>query len=322
MDLRLYSGSAHPLLSASVAKALGARLGPCRLDRFPDGELSVQIGESVRGHDVYVIQPTSPPANENLMELLLMIDALHRAAAGRITAVIPYFGYARQERRAIGREPITARLVADLLTAANADRVLAVDLHAPAVEGFFDIEVDQLTAVPVLARHLAPRVTSASILVAPDLGAMKLVDRYAKLLRLPTALVLKRRVHVDSETQVEVRALVGDVTGRTPVIVDDMIATGATIHECVGALLDAGARPQIIVAATHAVLVGSALQYLSDEAISEVVVSNTVPIPPEKWLGKMSVVSAADLLARAISRLHRNESVSALTSLTLSQIPA
>jgi len=302
------------MLADAVASTLGIGLGLCRLDRFPDGELSVRIEESVRGQDVYIIQPTCPPVNDNLVELLLMIDALRRAAAGRITAIVPYFGYARQERRATGREPITARLVADVLTSAGLDRVLMVDVHAPALEGFFDLEVDLLTAASELAGQLARRKGPESVLVAPDVGAVRRVDRFADLLHLPTALMLKRRVSSDSDSQVEVRAFVGEVRGRQPIIVDDMIATGSTIHECVGALLDAGALPRIIVVATHAVLVGPALQNLGHEAIKEVIVADTIPIPSCKRLPKMSVVSVAGLLAEAIRRLNHDQSLSALSA--------
>lgn len=317
MELIVFSGSASPLLAASVSQKLGRPLGACRLQSFPDGEVSAQIEQSVRGRDVFIIQPTSPPVNEHLMELLVMIDALHRASAQRITAVVPYFGYSRQERRATGREPITAALVANLLATARADRVVTIDLHAPAIEGFFDIWVDQLTAVPLLVHHLKQRPRPGSVLVAPDVGAVKRADRHARLLHIPTALALKRHHYDHDGTGVEVYGLVGEVAGLYPIIVDDMISTGTTIHGCVEALLKAGSRPEMTVVATHAVLVGQALRYLSNPAIREVVVTDTVPLPPEKRLDMMTVVSVADLLAEAIYRLNQDESISALTFASL-----
>jgi len=309
MGLQVYSGTANPALAAEIAARLGVPLGRRILGRFADGETHVQIQESVRGEDVYVVQSTCPPVNEHLMDLLIMIDAFRRAAAGRINAVIPYFGYSRQEKKSTGREPITARLVADLLTTAGANRVVSIDLHTPAIQGFFDIWMDHLTAVPLLSAYLAARPRPNTVVVAPDVGRAKMADRYAQALHVPLVVMHKRRPRPDVAV---VKAVVGDVRDTSPIVIDDMIATGGTVEECVEALVAEGARPDVRVAIVHPLLVDGAVERLRHPAIGEVVVTDTVPVPPEKRLANLTVLTVADLLAETIRRLHENRSISEL----------
>jgi ribose-phosphate pyrophosphokinase len=251
MTLTVIAGSANVPLAASISAALGVK--PCErvIQRFPDGELHVDIGESIRGHDVYVIEPTSLPVDEHVMELLFLADACRRAGAARLTAVVPYFGYARQDRRASGREAVGARVVADLIEPAGFARVVAIDLHAPAIEGFFHIPLEHLSAATLLAE--AVRTTTDTVIVAPDLGAVKLAERYQALLHVPVVVLHKTRV---SGSEVSLRSIIGDVKDRAPLIVDDMITTGATIEAAVKGLLEAGCKPEVSVVATHALFVG------------------------------------------------------------------
>lgn len=310
MGLRVYCGTANPALASTVAAHLGVPLGQRELRRFSDGEVFVQIQESIRGEDVYIVQSTCPPVNEHLMELLIMIDAFRRAAAGRITAVIPYYGYSRQEKKGTGREPITARLVADLLAAAGVDHVVSLDLHTPAIQGFFHICMDHLTTVPLLSSYLASRPRKHGVVVAPDVGRVKLADRYAEMLGMPLVVLHKRRPRPEVATA---KVVVGDVRGASPIIIDDIIATGGTILECVESLLEAGARPDIRVAVVHPLLTDRATERLSHPAISEIIVTDSVPVPPEKQLERMTILSIADLLTRAIRGLHENESLSEIS---------
>jgi len=282
------------------------RLGAASVHRFPDGELHVAVRDSVRGHDVYLIQPTSPPFEVHFLELVLLADSCRRAGAARLTAVIPYFGYARQDRRAEGRESVAARVIADLLAAAGFTRVIAVDLHSPALEGFFPFPVEHLTAVPALADGLEPDADAT--VVAPDLGAVRLADRYGQILELPVAIVHKTRV---SGSEVAVRGVTGEVRERAPIIVDDMISTGATIAAAHGALRHAGCRTEVTVVATHALLVSDAVERLRVLGLRHLVVTDTVllPLPPRLPL---RVVSVAPLLADAIRRLHEGRSLADL----------
>ena len=305
-ELALISGSAHPGLAREIAESLGVTLGPATITRFPDSELYVRVEFSVRGKDVYVIQPTCAPVNENLVELLIILDALRRASAGRITAVIPYFGYARQDKKIAGREPITARMVADMLTTGGADRILTIDLHSAQIQGFFDIPVDQLTAVGVLTEHMRMWDLRDSLIVAPDAGRVVMAGEYASRLGLPVAIVHKRRIGPE---RTEAAYVVGDVASRHPIIIDDMISTGGTIIRAMDALLERGAAEDVRVVATHGVLVGGAMELLAHPAISEVVVTNTIPIP-ENAIENLRVVSIAPLLAEAIRRIHTDRSVS------------
>ena len=308
-DFRLFSGRANPEFSKEVAAILDVELGRISIRQFPNSETSVQIEESIRGTDIYVIQPTCEPANDHLMELLLTIDAMKRASARQITAVIPYFGYARQDHKTTGREPISAKLVADLLTTAGANRVVALDLHASQIQGFFDIPMDHLTAVATLVNYFREKRIENGVIASPDVGRAKLAEKYMDMLELPLALMHKRRSGVGGQ-QVEFVELVGDVAGKTPIIIDDEIATGGTIYKQVEALSKAGANPSYI-SVTHPVLVGSALERLSHPGIQEVVVTNTIPVPAEKQLhGKIKVLSIAPLVAEAILRIHQHRSVS------------
>jgi len=307
--LGIYAGTANPELAADVAQRLGQPLGKLVVKRFSDGEVHVQIEQSIRGQDVYIIQSTCPPVNENLMELLVIADAFHRASAGNITLIIPYYGYARQEKKATGREPITAKMVADLLTTVGADRVVSIDLHAPAIQGFFNIAMDHLTAVPIIINHLLPRLRPDQVIVSPDVGRVKLADSFSRALDIPLVVLHKRRA---GHEQAEIRGVVGDVADKSPIIIDDMISTGGTMAEAVQAVLGAGARPEIAIAAVHPLLVGPAIERLKHPAIKEVIVTDTIPVPPEKRLGKLSILSVAGLLAETIHRLHENRSISAL----------
>ncbi len=308
-DFRLFSGRANPEFSKEVAAILDVELGRISIRPFPNSETSVQIEESIRGTDIYVIQPTCEPANDHLMELLLTIDAMKRASARQITAVIPYFGYARQDHKTTGREPISAKLVADLLTTAGANRVVALDLHASQIQGFFDIPMDHLTAVATLVNYFREKHIENGVIASPDVGRAKLAEKYMDMLELPLALMHKRRSGVGGQ-QVEFVELVGDVAGKTPIIIDDEIATGGTIYKQVEALSKAGANPSYI-SVTHPVLVGSAIERLSHPGIQEVVVTNTIPVPAEKQLnGKIKVLSIAPLVAEAILRIHQHRSVS------------
>lgn len=308
-DFRLFAGRANPGLAKDIASILGVELGKISIGTFPNSETRVQIEESIRGTDSYIIQPTSEPANENLMELLITIDALKRASAKQITAIIPYFGYARQDHKTTGREPISAKLVADLLTTAGASRVMAIDLHVPQIQGFFDIPMDHLTAVTTLTNYFREKNIENGVIVAPDVGRAKLAEKYTDILRLPLAIMHKRRNGKDGQ-DVKFVELVGDVKDKTPIVIDDEIATGGSIFEQAQALAEAGAKPAY-VSITHAVLVGPALDRLQHKSIQEVVTTNTIPVPAEKQLeGKIKVLSIAPLLAEAILRVHQHRSVS------------
>jgi ribose-phosphate pyrophosphokinase len=315
----LFHGSANPDLAAAVAKELRIEISPCAIERFPDGEIHVQVSESVRGRDAYIIQSTCTTfnattqqmlsVNENMMELFIMLDTLHRANAARVTAIVPYYGYARQDRKVVGREPITAKLVANLLASSGASRVLSVDLHSPAIQGFFDIGMDHLTAMHILARHVRQTNLTDAVVVSPD--TVKRADAFANLVNLPLAILHKRRA---TATSVRIHSVIGDVQGKRPVIVDDMITTGGTLRRAADALLEAGAQPDMTVVATHPVLIDNALDQLDHPAIKHIVVSDTIPVSFEKRrrLPTLEVVSLAPLLAEAMVRLHRGQSISAL----------
>ncbi len=310
-DPILLHGSASGELARNVAKAMGIPLSNRDLGKFPDGEIHVRVDDSVRGRDAYIIQSTCPPVNEHLMELFIMIDTLRRASAESVTAIIPYYGYARQDRKVVGREPITAKLIANLVSAAGADRVLCVDLHSPAIQGFFEIGMDHLTAVHSLARYIRGLNLADAVVVSPDTGGVKRADTFAGLLGLPLAILHKRRS--DAE-QVNIQAVIGDVRGKRAILVDDIIATGGTIVKAADALLRAGALPDITVTATHAVLAGNACKLLSQPAIKRIIVTDSVPIAPaiREQLPSLQIVSLAPLLADAIWHLHRKESLSIL----------
>ena len=308
--LKLYTGSANPELAHEIAALLGLEVGPVRIANFSDGEIYVQIQESVRGADVFLIQPICHPVNYHLMELFIMLDAFKRASARQVTAVIPYFAYARQDRKAQGREAITAKLVSDLLTTAGATRVVALDLHAPQIQGFFNILVDHLFATPVLTRWMATKKSGddSLVIVSPDVGGVTRARVFAKKLDAPIAIIDKRRT---KHNIAEVLHIIGDVSGKTAVIVDDMIDTAGTITEVAKLLVKEGAT-DVYAAATHAVLSGPAIDRIVGSPIKELAVTNTIPLPPEKRLSNVTVLSVADLLAEAILRIHEDLSVSTL----------
>lgn len=306
-ELKVFTGSAHVSLAEAIAAQIGVGLGDMQVGRFSNGEVRVLIRENVRGCDVFVVQPICDPVNESMMELLVMLDAFRRASPQRVTAVIPYYGYARQDRKTSGREPITAKLVANLLTTAGADRILTMDLHAPQIQGFFDIPLDHLTGVPILARYFQEKGLEDGIVIAPDAGGGNRARELAERLNLPIGFVDKRRPEPGVS---EVMHIIGKVQGRSCVIVDDMIDTGGTISEAAVALLARGAK-EIYVACTHPVLSGPGVERLSRAPIREVVVTDSIPLRPEAN-GRFRVLSVAPLLGEAITRIHEDESVSLL----------
>lgn len=310
MRLTLIAGSAHRTLAQAVAGRLGTQLADCEPRRFPDGELHVELRESVRGADAYLFQPTGPPVDVHLIELLLLADAARRAGAARLTAVVPYFGYARHDRRAGGREPVAARLVADLIRTAGLERVVAVDLHSAALEGFFSVPLEHLSAVPILASAASPWARADGVVVAPDLGATKLAERYADRLGLPVAIVHKTRL---SGEEVRVQRITGDVRERAPFVVDDMISTGGTIEAAAGALLAAGCASEITVVATHGLMVGQAEERLAGAGVRRLITTDSVPPRPAGRLA-WQVVSLDALLAETVGRLHRDESLADLVA--------
>jgi len=309
--LMLLGGRAYPQLLAEVADCIGIEPTPARLYDFANGEIMVRFLESVRGCDAFVLQSHTAPINQWIMEHLIMVDALKRASAKRITVVMPFFGYARQDKKSAGREPISARLVADLFATAGADRLMAVDLHTAQIQGFFDGPVDHLFALPILADYLAAKLDVNHVtVVAPDAGRVRVCERWTDRLGTPLAMIHKRRdPHVAN--QVKVFEVVGQVAGRTCILVDDMIDTGATIANAAEILFAQGAA-QVIVTATHGVLSGNAVDLLKNSAVSEVIVTNTLPIQPEKQFDKLTVLSIAPLIARAITEVFSQGSVTSL----------
>ncbi|MGD8453747.1 MAG: ribose-phosphate pyrophosphokinase [Phycisphaerae bacterium] len=309
-DIRVFSGRGNPALADHIAEYLGLPLGRVLLDEFPDGEISLKLFEDVRGRDAFVVQSTCPPANTNLMELLIFIDCLKRASAQRITAVIPYFGYARQDRKDEGRVPITAKLVADLLTKAGADRVLTLELHAAQIQGFFDIPVDNLSAQPVLSAHFESLNLEPLTLVSPDVGNAKQSRVYADRMNASLAIIDKRRI---SGTETSSMAIIGDVKDRNVLMIDDIIATAGTVLQACRLVRQHGAK-RIIVAATHGVLCGPAVDRLAEAPVDHVVVTDTIPVPEavRARLKNIAILTVSELLGEAIRRIHRNESVSSL----------
>ena len=306
--LRIFSGTANPQLAEEVANHLNRPLGRIGIRKLPDSEIHVLIEELVREDDVFIIQPCSEPVNDNLMELILTIDAFRRASAHNINVLIPYFPYARQDRMARGREPISARVVATMLETIGASRVIYVDIHAEATQGFFTIPVDPLSAMTVFAEHIQTLDLVDPVVVAPDVGRAKLAGRFARLLDLPLVLMHKRRTSFSST---ETTAIVGDIEGKTPIIFDDIIAGGSVLAQAQN-LVDAGARPEIILTITHPVLLPSALEQLDAPYIQKLYVTNTIHVPPEKQHPKLEILSIAPLLAEAIFRIHSGESMSPL----------
>ncbi|WP_062379731.1 ribose-phosphate diphosphokinase [Demequina pelophila] len=309
--LVLAGGRAHPDLVEAVARHLGIDVLPTTAYTFANGELYVRFGESVRGADAFVLQSHAAPINEAIMEHLLMVDAMKRASAKRITVIVPSYGYARQDKKHKGREPISARLMADLFKTAGADRVMSVDLHTSQIQGFFDGPVDHLWAMPMLADYVKSRLDPGNLtIVSPDAGRVRLADQWSDHLGAPLAIIHKRR-DPSIPNQVKVHELVGEVKGRTCVLVDDMIDTGGTIVQAAEALFENGAK-DVIVASTHGLLSGPAVERLSSSGVSEVIVTDTLPIPEEKQFDKLTVLSIAPLLARAVREVFDDGSVTSL----------
>jgi len=307
--LKIFSGNANRPLAKEIAKSLGTKPGDITVSKFSDGETNVQINENVRGADVFVIQPTSSPVNEHLMELLIMIDACKRASARRITAVLPYYGYARQDRKVQPRVPITSRLVADLITTAGADRVLTIDLHAGQIQGFFGVPVDNLFATPVMLDYLKKKKLKNPVVVSPDAGGVERARAFGKRLGASIAIIDKRR---SAPNVAEVMHVIGDVEGRDALLLDDMIDTAGTITQAVGALKKHGAK-RVLAACSHAVLSGPALDRLNSSELDEVVVTNTIFLDDKvKRCPKLKVLTVAPLLGEAIKRIHEEASVSSL----------
>ncbi|SRR5579883_1019553 len=307
-NLQVFSGSANPALAVEIAEALGIPMGHALVSQFKNGETRIRVEDNVRGADVFVVQPTCKPADHNIMELLLMIDALKRASAQRITAVIPYYGYAKQEKKTAGREPISAKLVANLITTAGANRVLAVDLHAPAIEGFFDIPVDHLRAGGVLAAHLRRLDLDDIVVVSPDAGGVSRANEFRSRVGASLAIIAKQRPRPDVAEALE---MVGDVRGKTAVLVDDLISTGGTAIEAASMILDRGAR-DVYMYATHAAMTPEAIDLIHHSPLHGLVVTNTIPLTEAQRSDKIEVLTVAPLLAETIKRIHAGESVSAL----------
>ncbi|MCL1816502.1 MAG: ribose-phosphate pyrophosphokinase [Clostridiales bacterium] len=308
--LKIFSGNANLELAEEISEYVGVNLGISRVKRFADGEIAVEIGESVRGADVFVLQPTSAPVNDHLMELLVMIDAARRASAERITAVMPYYGYARQERKSKARDPISAKLIANLITAAGADRITTIDLHASAIQGFFDIPVDHLPGVPLLAEHYKNLGSSNFVVVSPDVGGVTRARDLAKRLDVDLAIIDKRRPEANKS---EIMNIIGNVAGKDVIMVDDMIDTAGTITKGADALRKKGAQ-NIYACCTHAVLTRPAMQRLEESPIREVLATNTIPLDEERQghCSKIRLLSVAALLGETIIRIHENLSVSRL----------
>jgi ribose-phosphate pyrophosphokinase len=307
-DLKVFTLNSNRALSEEIVNEIGVNMGKSSVTRFSDGEIQINIEESVRGCDVYVIQSTCDPGNEHLMELLIMIDALKRASARTINIVMPYYGFARQDRKARAREPITAKLVANLLETAGATRMITLDLHAPQIQGFFDIPVDQLLGVPILGDYFIEKQLQDIVVVSPDHGGVTRARKLAERLKTPIAIIDKRR---PKPNVAEVMNIVGNIEGKTAIIIDDIIDTAGTITLAAGALIENGAK-EVYACCTHPVLSGPAVERIENSAIKELVITNTIPLPEEKWFDEVTQLSVAPLLAEAIIRVHEKLSVSKL----------
>ena len=311
-DIKIFTANSNPSVAADIAKALGLPLGQSEVVTFSDGEVSVSIKESVRGSDVFVVQSTSTPVNDHMMELLIMIDAFKRASAGRITAVIPYMGYARQDRKAKARDPISAKLVADLITTAGADRVLTMDLHAAQIQGFFNIPVDHLLGVPLLVPYFSEKFKDNkdnAIVVSPDLGSVTRARNFAAKFDAPLAIIDKRR---QKANVCEVMNIIGDVSGKDVIIVDDMIDTAGTLCNAAQAIMEKGGAKSVTACATHGVLSGPAIERIQNSVLKEVVILDTIALPEEKKIDKITVLPVAPVFAQAIERIYADRPISPL----------
>lgn len=304
----VFSGNANPELAKRICNYLKVRLGNAQVDKFNDGEIRIRIAEDVRGRDVFIVQPTCNPVNDNLMELLIMIDAIKRSSARRITAVMPYYGYSRQDRKDRPRVPITAKLAANLITVAGANRVLTMDLHAGQIQGFFDIPLDNLFAVNTFMRYFEKLHLPNLVVVSPDVGGIKMARAYAKKFKAGLAVVDKRRI---SDKEAEVMNIMGEVRGKNVCLIDDLVATAGTLVEAVAALKNAGAK-KVFAAATHPILSGPAIERIENSELEELIVTDTIPIPKEKLIPRIKVLSVGPLLGQAIERIHYEKSISTL----------
>lgn len=307
-NLKLFTLNSNKALAEQIAKVIGVELGKCSVDRFSDGEVQINIEESIRGCDVFIIQSTSAPVNEHLMELLIMIDALKRASAKTINIVIPYYGYARQDRKARAREPITAKLTANLIEKAGATRIITLHLHAPQIQGFFDIPIDHLVGVPILGEYFKSKNLDDVVIVSPDHGGVTRARRLAERLKAPIAIIDKRRPRPNVA---EVMNIVGQVEGKTAILIDDMIDTAGTITLAANALIESGAK-EVYACCTHPVLSGPAIERIQNSKIKELAVTNSIALTEEKKIDKVTELSVAPLMAEAIIRVHEEESVSTL----------
>lgn len=307
-DIKIFAANSSKELAQKIADQMGMPLCKCEVSTFSDGEIAVSIQETVRGSDVFVVQSTNAPVNNNLMELLIMIDALKRASAGRITAVMPYYGYARQDRKSKSRDPITAKLVADLITTAGADRVLTMDLHAAQIQGFFNIPLDHLVGMPILAREFVKKGIEDLVVVSPDLGSVTRARNFANFLDAPIAIIDKRRPKANVS---EVMNIIGDIKDKNVVIIDDIIDTAGTLCNAANALKERGAK-SVRACATHGVLSGPAIQRIKDSAIEELILLDTIQLPEEKHLDKIDVVTVAEVFAEAIKRIYNDQCLSSL----------
>lgn len=307
-ELKIFCGNSNRALAHEIADYLGISVGEAKVKNFQDGEISIGINESVRGADIFVVQPTCAPTNDSIMELLILMDALRRASANRITAVVPYYGYARQERKARAREPITAKLMANLITTSGADRLVAMDLHAPAIQGFFDIPVDHLPGVPILAEYFIEKRLNDVCVVSPDIGGVARARNFAERIGASLAIVDKRRPEPNVS---EIMHVIGELEGKTAILIDDIIDTAGTITQAAAVLKEKGAT-EVYACCTHPVLSGPATERLQKSVIKEVVVTNTIPLNQDKMIDKMKVLSVAPLLGEAIVRIHEDLSVSKL----------
>ncbi len=311
-SLKLFSGTTNPQLVKEIADFLGVSVGAVKISRFANGEIYVAYEESIRGADVFIVQSFAHfvnNINDSIMEMLVMIDALKRASAGRITAVIPYYCYARQEKKSAPREPITSRMLADIISTVGTDRIITMDLHAPAIQGFFNIPVDHMTALPMLAQYIKQRNINEGVVIGPDAGSVKKAEKLAARLDMPMGVMYKRR---PAPNVAELTYFIGDVKDKTPIIIDDMVDTAGSVMQVVDALLERGSKPEIYLLTTHGIFSPPAIERLNNSAIKEIVVCNTLPLPLDQMSSKFTILNVAPLLGDTIKRIHQDVPISAL----------